>query len=399
MEGDGGGEGEGRGMGEGEGRGPRASRGGEPRELGPHPPAPQGRAARGPREGRRAGGAEAEPGRRGLGTPRPRPQLAVRPLQPAGEAPRGARSSAAAAPAPHPRPSSPAARPREPGRGGGGRRAGPGALRAGAAGPAAPRRRPPPRAASRPRRPAPSPGPPRPRSRGAPPRPEAALRPALPSAPLGLRLLRAPAPRCRPPRLCLHAPVPPPPRPSPGRSPGSGSGRQVPRGPAPRPLRRVSAGSARAGPRGSGPGRGPRGVSAAGGLRRLMRGKRAECFVFKESGISGEKVLTRGQRRVKPFYNQRAERAAPRSAATSWGRGGRAARGGSRGTRGPAGGGARRGLVLQDPSRSICPRALETSPRGSVLPGSSVSIRNCNQRPGPRSAGRPLRFLPEAQWA
>lgn len=36
----------------------------------------------------------------------------------------------------------------------------------------------------------------------------------------------------------------------------------------------------------------------------------AECFsVFKESGISREKVLTRGQRQVKPFYNQLAEQA------------------------------------------------------------------------------------------
>lgn len=76
--------------------------------------------------------------------------------------------------------------------------------------------------------------------------------------------------------------------------------------------------------------------------------------MFKENGISGEKVLTRGQRRVKPFYNQRAERAVFALGRNKLGAGrpGRARRrqgdpGARRRPRAPR---PARGLVLQHPS-------------------------------------------------
>ena len=47
--------------------------------------------------------------------------------------------------------------------------------------------------------------------------------------------------------------------------------------------------------------------------------------MFKESRISREKVLTRGQLQVKPFYNQRAEQAQLGPGCNKWG-GGEAAR-------------------------------------------------------------------------
>lgn len=46
----------------------------------------------------------------------------------------------------------------------------------------------------------------------------------------------------------------------------------------------------------------------------------------KESGISAEKVLTRGQLQVKPFYNQRAEQAVSRLGRNKLGAGRREAR-------------------------------------------------------------------------
>lgn len=122
-----------------------------------------------------------------------------------------------------------------------------------------------------------------------------------------------------------------------------------------------------------------------------MRGKRQSVSVFKESGISREKVLTRGQRQVKPFYNQLAEqaclqaglqhvggrrrpRAAPRGCAVGAGGARRETR-----TRGLQGGeqGGSRGEV-----RGPHPRTLGWRARGEVR-------REAGTRtPGLQSGGR-----------
>lgn len=335
------------------GRGPPGARSRGRWARVPAPPAPQGRGGAGTARARRPspGGGYLRPL-----TLAPHSRPPARLPQPDGEAPRGVRSSSSlpylpplpslppSSPSPPP-PSFPALPPQlrarqdpaPPARGspaasaaGGARRADPGPLRAGARLPAValllPGSRFGPRLSSRSllsrqlsSRPFPSREPRSPLPSTAPPAPSPPLScPALPAFPLSfLAAARLPT-AARPGTL---------PR-SPGRDrqvPGAARPPSAP--PRPRGLGAGGAwGPGRPPPAHSGAAGGRAGCQPPGGLRRLMRGKRAACFVSRESGISAEKVPTRGQPQVKPFYNQRAEQAVSRLGRNKLGAGRREAR-------------------------------------------------------------------------